>query len=1035
MATARTPSRFVRALLAIVAGGTLCVGGHVPDAHAIEPPDPHASDLIRPSEKHSPDQQRRERTRRTFLQKRAAGPAPEVVYGADDRQDWYQVAEPGRRELGDAVCAITTASNVASNGDGTYRLLDVGRFTEALGSVVCEDEAFRGQLRIGFCSGFLVAPDVIATAGHCIDAPDVAIIFGFDQFGPGLGAPDEFDPARVPEAQVYFASQIMDRKFAGELDYAVVRLDREVSGREPLAIRRAGEVAASDPLLLIGHGIDLPKKFDAGGRVQDPLLAHAYFTANLDAFGGSSGAPVMNLATGVVEGILVRGKGDFVVQDGCARSRACPDAGCPGFEEITRSSVFAMSVPQIGVQVTPLHGVEAFGPVGGPFTGASTQYTLTNTAAAPADYSVSIDLGATAPLLLNGGAGAVTGSLAPGAHTAVTVTLAPGAAALPAGTYSATLRFGDLSNAVELTRVVLLDVGTTGIEVLPLGGVTLSGKVGGPFIGARGYSITSTRETPVQVLVQGDQSWIAVDGGASQSFTLSGVGAGRIVTIGASSDAGALQAGWYAGNVSFLNQSGGPGSTVRSASLEAGRLNYASSGAPVAIPDRGAMQSTIFVGDSWCIGDVNIDVDIAHGFVGDLIVEVESPGGGVVRLHNRTGADGVGLVATYDQQGAAGTVIPDGPGSLSAFNDGPAQGPWTLRITDNAGGHAGALNSWSVRIVPKDGCAPIAQSQSVRLAPTVTSPLSLFATSFSQAPVSFRVLSLPAHGQLFDPVTGVISAVPHDVEFGGVEVRYRPALGYAGPDGFVYAAVESGIESAPAAMALAIGVDREVARFDFDADPGWSMQGQWALGAPSGGGTFPGDPLAAFTGTSVVGYNLAGDYPALLAAAQYATTGPIDLRGVSLPRVEFERWLGVERSAFDRATIEVSVDGGSHWETVWMNPDVTLLDSAWLPQSVALPAAAGGAADVRLRWGMGPTDALVNYAGWNIDDVRLIGLTAPDPACAIDLNSDGILDLDDFFAFFNALDQQLPEGDVNADGRTDTEDFFWFFTLWDQGGC
>lgn len=1001
-------------------------------AYAQPVADPHAQDFIPPGRKLSEDQLRRDQVRAVYSQRRQVGPPREVVYGPDDRLDRYQVGEEAWKSVGDSVCSVTTASNLADNGDGTYRLLDTGRFTAVLGTTVCDDEPFRGQLQLGYCSGFLVGPDLIATAGHCVSAPDAAFIFSFDQLGPMLGAPDEFDPAHIPASNVYFATQVVDRVFTQQVDYAIVKLDRAAVGRTPLALRRSGEPAAGQELLLVSHANNLPAKFDGGGVVRDANAGLPYFTANLDAFGGSSGAPVVDRATGLVEGILVRGNADFVNAGGCVRSKVCADGGCPGYEEITRSSVFAPSVPQTGVNVSPVGGVTSIGPVGGPFTSASVVYTLTNTAAEAAQYEARVEAGGTAPLLINGVSGPVAGVLPSGQSVPLTVAVAGSAGALPAGTYTSVVRIDDLTHGVSSTRTHRLEIGTSSFVVLPAAGVSMSGPTGGPFLGARFYSVVSTGATPVQVRVEGDQPWIGVDGGSAQNFVLGTLGEARTVVVNAAASASGLDAGVYQGVVTFTNQSGGSGSTSRDATIEVGRINYASTGPAITIPDRGSATSGVYVNEPWCVGDIDVSVDIAHGYVGDLIVDLIGPTGAVVRLKNRTGGDSVNFVGTFDQDGAA--ILPDGPGSLNDFDGSSASGLWLLRVTDNATGQAGAINGWTLRLVPRDGCGPIPQAQVVGLPPTHTTSVNLFATSFSSAPVTFRITSLPAHGELFDPAGGQILEVPYDVQLSGVEVRYRPALGFAGRDGFTYAAVESNVASVPAEIVLEVGVEREVARFSMASDPGWAREGAWQFGQPTGAGTPPGDPGAGFTGPNVMGFNLAGDYTNGMSGPVYTTTGPIDCSGVALPRVEFRRWLGIERSAFDRATISASVGAGG-WTTVWTNPDDTVADGFWSLQSTRLPESAGGAADVRVRWGVGPTDALVTLPGWNIDDVRVVGLAAPSPACAIDLTLDSLVDLEDFFAFFNAFDQSLLEADVNGDGQVDSLDFMEFLAIWDSSGC
>ena len=72
-----------------------------------------------------------------------------------------------------------------------------------------------------------------------------------------------------------------------------------------------------------------------------------HFVANLDAYGGNSGSPVFNSDTHEVEGVLVRGDTDFVLQGGCRVSLVCPTTGCRG-EDCTRVTEFANLVPQRG---------------------------------------------------------------------------------------------------------------------------------------------------------------------------------------------------------------------------------------------------------------------------------------------------------------------------------------------------------------------------------------------------------------------------------------------------------------------------------------------------------------------------------------------------------------------------------------------------------------------------------------------------------------------------------------------------------------
>ncbi len=53
--------------------------------------------------------------------------------------------------------------------------------------------------------------------------------------------------------------------------------------------------------------------------------------------------------------------------------------------------------------------------------------------------------------------------------------------------------------------------------------------------------------------------------------------------------------------------------------------------------------------------------------------------------------------------------------------------------------------------------------------------------------------------------------------------------------------------------------------------------------------------------------------------------------------------------------------------------------------------------------------------------------------CLADLTCDQVVDLSDYFQFFNAFDQGTSEADLTDNGEVDLEDFFAFFNAFDQG--
>jgi hypothetical protein len=270
-----------------------------------------------------------------------------IIYGKDDRLDAYQVSSQPILDLWDSTAAMVLRSDLKDNGDGTYTLPSA-TFGET--ERMCVGEPFRDQPNPARCSGFLVAPDLMATAGHCAGSPpdcaSVAFVFGFRML-------DATTPVLTfPKSQVYLCSGVVGTRMPDDLsDWAVVQLDRPVPDHKPLRIRRDGKIADGQRHFMIGHPEGLPGKFDGGAWVRDNSPA-TYFVSNLDAYGGNSGSAVFNADTHIVEGMLVAGDAQSLIQSGdCWLSNRCPDDGCLG-EISTRSTEFAHLVPSNPDDVT-----------------------------------------------------------------------------------------------------------------------------------------------------------------------------------------------------------------------------------------------------------------------------------------------------------------------------------------------------------------------------------------------------------------------------------------------------------------------------------------------------------------------------------------------------------------------------------------------------------------------------------------------------------------------------------------------------------
>ncbi|MFH0983183.1 MAG: trypsin-like peptidase domain-containing protein, partial [Planctomycetota bacterium] len=96
-------------------------------------------------------------------------------------------------------------------------------------------------------------------------------------------------------------------------------------------------------------------------------------------------------------------------------------------------------------------------------------------------------------------------------------------------------------------------------------------------------------------------------------------------------------------------------------------------------------------------------------------------------------------------------------------------------------------------------------------------------------------------------------------------------------------------------VTLQVGGPRVIYSFPMDTNPGWSVQGQWAFGDPTGGGSHGFDPNTGHTGNNVYGYNLNGDYTNSM-PAYYLTTTALNCSDLTDVELRFWKWLGVESS-------------------------------------------------------------------------------------------------------------------------------------------
>ena len=270
------------------------------------------------------------------------------IYGGDNRLNYYEAAAT-MQTMANSVVSLWRSYKLTDSGSNYT--LTTRTLREAKG--LCPGEKFENEKVGAFCSGSLVGEDLIMTAGHCITdqaaCDGTRFVFGFK-----VDAAGGTGPGTVAKSEVYSCKSIVTRYLSGEdgtspqlgADYALVKLDRKVTGHTPLKINRSGSISVGTKLFVIGHPSGLPVKVAAESKVRSASQT-GYFVADLDTFGGNSGSAVFNLRTKKIEGILVRGDEDYIpTPAGCNTVAVFDQAGGRG-EDVTKISALSAHIPRL----------------------------------------------------------------------------------------------------------------------------------------------------------------------------------------------------------------------------------------------------------------------------------------------------------------------------------------------------------------------------------------------------------------------------------------------------------------------------------------------------------------------------------------------------------------------------------------------------------------------------------------------------------------------------------------------------------------
>jgi V8-like Glu-specific endopeptidase len=262
--------------------------------------------------------------------------ASAAIFGTDDR-----IQPMGKSlELARSTALQVPLNYVSSGANGLD--LDFAALSSRDNYAFCTDEPFASEKVSPIaCTGFLVAPDLLVTAGHCMvnwtrvektvtpQCEAFAWLFDYQVSESGQQPAITGLPAQklVKCKTVEYANFVMSVDAAsGKISYgediALVRLERPVADRKVFELA-SGSPAIGEKVSMIGYPQGLPAKVDSGKTIN---YGQDYFRTDLDVAGGNSGSPVLNIQ-GRVAGVLVRSfpDADYVDDEraGCRRWNHC----------------------------------------------------------------------------------------------------------------------------------------------------------------------------------------------------------------------------------------------------------------------------------------------------------------------------------------------------------------------------------------------------------------------------------------------------------------------------------------------------------------------------------------------------------------------------------------------------------------------------------------------------------------------------------------------------------------------------------------